>query len=653
MINALRHISSRTQPRRASALLFLSVCFSLFLLATPFVAKADITTGLVGHWTLNEGSGTSAADSAGSNTGTLTNGPTWTTGAHAGSGAVALDGGNDHITMGTTSAAEGVSALTVSLWAKTSHSSSSAHYLVAQYGSGNDTFKIEWDTGEDIRFDVKNAAQTEGTGEYVGTFMTDSLWHHIVGTYDGTNVRVYVDGVVGGSVGSLSGLTSTSSLAFTVGAENGGSKFWEGPVDDLRIYSRALSQLDVTDLYAAGTADVTAPIISSVASSTTATTATISWSTNETATSTVRYGPDTNYGSASTSASLVTSHSIVLTGLSPSTLYHFQVSSADAANNIATSSDYTFFTVAIDTTPPVISAVASSTATSTASITWTTDETADSQVEYGLTTAYSASSTLNSTLESSHAVNLTGLSVDTLYHFRVLSRDAQGNLASSTDHTFKTTLIATSTYYVDQDNASSSDANPGTELLPFRTIQKAADVVNPGDLVLIKAATYQNVLANCVGATCNYVHITRSGTSAYPIIFRAYGDDTVILRGFGFEDADLNSDTYADGPVNPSKRETLMKIDGDYIHVSGLEFTNCQQNSVAIDGNFNRIENSLAHDNWLVGILIGSDEQGLVEGNVASYIEAYQNRHGTGLIISRPTDATDILTENIIENSIS
>lgn len=93
-----------------------------------------------------------------------------------------------------------------------------------------------------------------------------------------------------------------------------------------------------------------------------------------------------------------------------------------------------------DTTPPVISAVASSGITAAAaSVSWATNEAATSQVEYGTTTSYGQSTTLDSTLVTAHTVNLSGLAASTLYHYRVKSKDAAGNLATGTDFTFTTT----------------------------------------------------------------------------------------------------------------------------------------------------------------------------------------------------------------------
>jgi len=92
-----------------------------------------------------------------------------------------------------------------------------------------------------------------------------------------------------------------------------------------------------------------------------------------------------------------------------------------------------------DTQAPVISGVqTASIGSSSATVRWVTDEAADTQVEHGLTTGYGSISALDTGKITSHAVALTGLTADTLYHFRVKSRDAAGNLATSGDFTFRT-----------------------------------------------------------------------------------------------------------------------------------------------------------------------------------------------------------------------
>lgn len=93
-------------------------------------------------------------------------------------------------------------------------------------------------------------------------------------------------------------------------------------------------------------ADTTPPQISDVQVSTTESTATITWTTDEPADSLVNYGLTAGYGSSDADASLVTQHYAVLTGLSSSTEYHFEVVSADASLNSASSGDLSFSTTA-------------------------------------------------------------------------------------------------------------------------------------------------------------------------------------------------------------------------------------------------------------------------------------------------------------------
>lgn len=100
------------------------------------------------------------------------------------------------------------------------------------------------------------------------------------------------------------------------------------------------------------TPDTTPPVISAVAAgSISDTQATITWTTNEAATSVVNYGLTTAYGSTASTTGYTTAHSVALTGLTPQTTYHYKVTSADAASNSAQSSDYTFTTTATPTTP--------------------------------------------------------------------------------------------------------------------------------------------------------------------------------------------------------------------------------------------------------------------------------------------------------------
>jgi|GEM_PF-2217321 len=169
--------------------------------------------------------------------------------------------------------------------------------------------------------------------------------------------------------------------------------------------------------------------------------ATIAWTTDEPADSQVEYGLTAAYGDQTPlDSDLVTGHSVGLTGLSPGMVYHYRVRSADGAGNQATSPDNTFQTaVQGDISPPLISNIqVSEISGSQATVSWTTDEPSDSQVEYGLTAAYGSATGLDTSLVTGHAFQLTGLSPETVYHYRVLSADADDNLAVSDDDLFET-----------------------------------------------------------------------------------------------------------------------------------------------------------------------------------------------------------------------
>jgi len=151
---------------------------------------------------------------------------------------------------------------------------------------------------------------------------------------------------------------------------------------------------------------------------------------------------------------LVTDHSVKLTNLEQGTGYHITVKSAlgDSPDSPDSSLDATAVLTTSDirdTTPPVISEVkhtnvSSSAMGGSAEITWVTDEPATSQVSYGTSTMYGTlqPSQTDTTLTTYHDVILNGLSPNTTFHYKVVSRDADGNERSSPDASFATAAPA-------------------------------------------------------------------------------------------------------------------------------------------------------------------------------------------------------------------
>jgi hypothetical protein len=192
------------------------------------------------------------------------------------------------------------------------------------------------------------------------------------------------------------------------------------------------------------TPDTTAPVISNIVATPTYNSVQITWDTNEASSSYVDYGATSSYGTTTSeidTSPRVTSHSVTISSLSPSTTYHFRLNSKDTATNNGQSTDQTFTTSAApDTTAPVISSVVATPSGTSVVITWTTDEIASSIIDYGATSSYgtTTSEVDTSPRVTSHSVTLSGLTNATTYHFRVKSNDASSNLATGSDSTFTT-----------------------------------------------------------------------------------------------------------------------------------------------------------------------------------------------------------------------
>jgi hypothetical protein len=168
-------------------------------------------------------------------------------------------------------------------------------------------------------------------------------------------------------------------------------------------------------------------------------TATVNWTTDEASTSVVNYGTTTGYGSSVSVDGLVTTHSVTLTGLSPSTAYDFDVASANSANTTSTSANQTFRTTSNTAPPPVISYLSYWGITaSEATITWSTNELTNTAVAYGTTNALDQLSPVQTTLSYSHGVTLTGLAPGTTYYFAAQSADGSGNTGYSATFSFTT-----------------------------------------------------------------------------------------------------------------------------------------------------------------------------------------------------------------------
>jgi hypothetical protein len=78
--------------------------------------------------------------------------------------------------------------------------------------------------------------------------LSANTWYHIVGTYDGTDLKVYVNGIEDNST-SASVIPENNTNNVHIGSTTAASSFFDGKIDDVRIYNRALTATDVTSLY--------------------------------------------------------------------------------------------------------------------------------------------------------------------------------------------------------------------------------------------------------------------------------------------------------------------------------------------------------------------------------------------------------------------
>ncbi len=199
-----------------------------------------------------------------------------------------------------------------------------------------------------------------------------------------------------------------------------------------------------------------APVVSGIQVTADATSALIAWNTNEPTTGFVEYGPTAAYevGTVSSDAS-GTLHNVLLSGLTTGQTYHYRITAVDVDSNATTTSD-AVFTAQGDDDPPIISAVSAAPAPTFATVTWLTDEPADTRVRYGTTPAYGLVAS-NGLPTTDHGITLSGLTPETMYHFEVESRDAEGNVAVSTPASFVTPPAATPVLVSDHFNQAALD----------------------------------------------------------------------------------------------------------------------------------------------------------------------------------------------------
>jgi hypothetical protein len=152
----------------------------------------------------------------------------------------------DYISAGDVDEYEDTSQISMSAWVYATGADNTNMGIGGKVGAGDDTFFLRHIATSEVAFEVTNTSQTVAIAEK-STDIDDGSWHHVVGVYDGNEVRVYYDGEVGETTAALSGNTYVSNQDFKI-SDTGGAP-WEGIIDEVRVYNRALSAREIKALY--------------------------------------------------------------------------------------------------------------------------------------------------------------------------------------------------------------------------------------------------------------------------------------------------------------------------------------------------------------------------------------------------------------------
>jgi hypothetical protein len=215
----------------------------------PPADAASLQSGLAQRWGFDEGTGNTSADSSGSgNTATLQTGASWSRAVDPrvplpNNACIALDGTRGYVDFTTSMIPSIESPKAVSLWLFFLSGAVGQRTVLALY---NDTASVGLQIGT-----VNDRPAMWQWGMNAGLIVSDQdlpnrTWHHIAYVFDGMH-HLYVDGVKKGSSPQMPPQTGKIT-SVRMGTFLPGLEMFKGSVDDLRIYKRMLSPVEVTQL---------------------------------------------------------------------------------------------------------------------------------------------------------------------------------------------------------------------------------------------------------------------------------------------------------------------------------------------------------------------------------------------------------------------
>ncbi len=309
--------------------------FFSFAYAQDQNSSGQLAQGLIGWWKFDEGSGTTAGDSSGNgNNGTLVNFPTNNSGWIG--GALSFDGVDDYVNVPAVNSFSANAPMTISAWFKpaTINTGGSVKCIVCIPNQTYDAAGIGY-LNNNLSFAI--GTETYDTGGVNGGSIVANKWYFITGTFNGTVQKLYLNGAY---VNQSLSATLNAFSSLKIGGNGGGTRYFKGSLDDVRVYNRALSQDEITQLYALGSAqtpsDTTAPSVPTSFSATAISSSQINLFWTASTDNTVVTGYKIYRGGTQVGTSATNSYSD--TGLTADTLYSYTISAYDAAGNISSQS---------------------------------------------------------------------------------------------------------------------------------------------------------------------------------------------------------------------------------------------------------------------------------------------------------------------------
>ena len=221
-------------------------------------------TGLVADYNFDEGSGTIVHDLSGNgNTGTLSN-VAWAASGHS-SGGLSFNGTNSYVSINDSASLHLTTGMTLEAWVDPSNATNSNPVIIKE-GTGVAPYSLySADTTTPVSYLTTNTSGSISAATASNALATNT-WSHLAATYDGSTLTLYVNGVVVNSaaVSASSMITSTGKLK--IGGDSVfANEFFQGLIDDVRIYNRPLSVSEIqADMStpAGGALEKVAPVVS-------------------------------------------------------------------------------------------------------------------------------------------------------------------------------------------------------------------------------------------------------------------------------------------------------------------------------------------------------------------------------------------------------